>query len=69
MGLLVLLPDLGQLKVGLLVLVPAWVCGFVGGVASVGVWVCCWHGSVDLLVVLSAWCVDAGEYVVLKKNI
>ena len=55
-GLLVLLSDLGLLKVGLLVLVPTWVCGFVGsvagfgsveggsvgGVASVSVWVYWW---------------------------
>ena len=65
---------------GLLVVLLAWVCGSVGvvigfesvkggsvgGVAGMGVWVCCWRGCVDLLVVLPAWCVDAGESVVLK---
>jgi hypothetical protein len=66
-GLLVLLPDLGLLRVGLLVLVPVWVCGSVGGVTGMGVWVCCWRGCVDLLVVLLMWCVDADESVVLKK--
>ena len=67
MGLLVLLSDLGLLRVGSLVLVPAWVCGSVGGVAGMGVWVCCWRGCVDLLVVLLMWSVDADESVVLKN--
>ncbi len=60
MGLLVLLLDLGLLKVSLLLVVLlVWVCGsVVGGVASVGV-----------LVVLSAWCVVASKFGVLKKNI
>ena len=59
MGLLVLLLDLGLLKVGLLLVVlPAWVCGsVVGGVGGVGV-----------LVVLPAWCVDVGKFGVLKKK-
>ena len=35
-GLLVLLPDLGLLKMGLLVLVSTWMCGSVGVVAGFG---------------------------------